>query len=396
MFSLLICLLVTLCLGQRTYEDYTVVRFYEMNEEVVQSFYEDDSLDVWQTNKIEGWADVMMHQDQLDKYLHLYPHKVILDNVQTELNRSAEENEKATAAAAGKPVAFDHFPVYSEVSNFVDQMVSAYPALASRVSLGNSYQGTNIFGINLGTSSNPNAPLFYIHCTIHAREWITTTTCCYIIEQLLTVDTNLLQYFNWVIVPIFNVDGYAYSHSSDRLWRKNRQPNSGSSCAGTDLNRNYGQGYGGPGSSNSPCSETYRGTQAWSGPEVQRERAYFNSWGAKAASVDIHSYGGYFLSPWGYTTTNPPDFSRMNELMVLGVNAIRGVNGRVYTHGSTSRTLYLASGGSSDWSYGESGVIPSYTIECYGSSFTPPVSWITPIATEVWAGVKALANEIGK
>jgi carboxypeptidase A2 len=362
-----------------------------MNEDAVNSFYE-DNLDVWATNKIEGWADVMIQRDQLDKYQNLYPHKMVIENVQAEVNRSNEENEQASASAVGKPYAFDHFPTYAEVRTFLNQMLSNYPTSQSQlVQLGSSYAGTPITGIRFGT--NANAPLFYIHCTIHAREWITTTTCCYIIEQLLTVDTNLLQDYTWVFIPVLNVDGYAYTRSNDRLWRKNRQPNSGSSCAGTDLNRNYATGWGGGGSSNDPCSEIYRGPGAWWGPEVALERDYFSG-KTIAAFVDIHSYGGYFLSPWGYTTTNPPAYTEMNRLMTAGVAAIRAINGRSYLYGPTSRTLYVASGGSSDWGYGAGGIIPSFTIECHGTSFTAPVSSITPIAREVYAGIKSLANNI--
>jgi murein tripeptide amidase MpaA len=41
-------------------------------------------------------------------------------------------------------------------------------------------------------------------------------------------------------MPLVNPDGYEYSWTTDRLWRKNRTPNLGSSCVGTDLNRNFG------------------------------------------------------------------------------------------------------------------------------------------------------------
>jgi len=57
--------------------------------------------------------------------------------------------------------------------------------------------------------------------------------------------------------------------------------------------------------------------------------------------------------------------------------------------------LYLTSGGTVDWSYGDGGVVQSYTIECFGSSFTPPASWITPMGREVYAGVKDIAVNFG-
>jgi len=100
------------------------------------------------------------------------------------------------------------------------------------------------------------------------------------------------------------------------------------------------------------------------------------------------------MSPWGYTYSLPPDFTEMNRLMVAATEGIRSVNGRYYDYGSSANVIYIASGGSDDWSYGGEGIIPSFTIEAYGTSFTPPVSNILPVAREIWAGLKALCNEI--
>jgi carboxypeptidase A2 len=363
-----------------------------MTEADVLSFYE-DKLDVWATNAIEGWADVMIHRDHLTKYLKLYPHKVTIHNVQAEINRSMEENNAAREAAVGKPYAFDYFPTYTEVVDWLREQAATYPDRARVVSLGSSYAGTDIQAIQLGTVGT--APLFFIHCTIHAREWITTTTCAYIIEQLLTVDTNLLQYYNWVIVPVLNVDGYAATHAGNRMWRKNRQPNSGSSCIGTDLNRNFAVGWSLPGASPQPCSDTYFGTSAFSGPEIDAERTFIAGWTTGlAAYVDIHAYGSMFMSPYGYTSSNPPDYSEMNRLMVSAVSAIRAINNRTYRHGTIYNVIYPASGGSNDWAYGDMQITPAYAIECYGTSFTAPVSQITPVAREVWAGVRAVAQNM--
>jgi len=393
-FLLLITIAITLCLGEeRTkYDDYSVVRLYGINGTDVQSFY-DLNIDVWAAqNSGDSWADLMLHQDQLSHFLDLYPnHKIVFENVQTELDRHYEENEKARANSIGLS-AWDHFPKYSEIPPWLQEQVRNYPNVARHINIGRTFEGRVIEGLSLGVDTA--RPLFFIHCTIHAREWITTTTCCYIIEQLLTMDTTLLQDFHWIIIPVLNIDGYIYTEST-RLWRKNRQPNSGSSCSGTDLNRNYANGFSGPGSGASPCEETYRGQYAFSAPETQAEsdflENYDRSW---AAYVDIHSYGGYFLSSWGSRTALPPHYTEMRGYMDTSVSAIRAVNGRTYASGSTANTLYLASGGSNDWTYGDEGIVPSFTIECYGTSFTAPVSQIVPIGREVWAGVRALANSI--
>lgn len=40
------------------------------------------------------------------------------------------------------------------------------------------------------------------------------------------------------ILPVMNPDGYEYSHTKDRMWRKNRAWHGGQ-CVGVDLNRNF-------------------------------------------------------------------------------------------------------------------------------------------------------------
>ena len=94
-------------------------------------------------------------------------------------------------------------------------------------------------------------------------------TVMYIIEQLVTTwgqDSDLKDVYDnteFVFVPIVNADGYAYTRKgrSERLWRKNRAKNAGSSCIGVDLNRNYGEHWCEVGASKSPCSDTYCGTK---------------------------------------------------------------------------------------------------------------------------------------
>jgi murein tripeptide amidase MpaA len=68
--------------------------------------------------------------------------------------------------------------------------------------------------------------------------------------------TQLLGHYEVHIMPMVNPDGYEYSHTTDRMWRKNRNPNGGA-CVGVDLNRNYDYGWLTAGSSRNPCSDVY-------------------------------------------------------------------------------------------------------------------------------------------
>lgn len=108
--------------------------------------------------------------------------------------------------------------------------------------------------------------------------------------------------FQFEILPIVNPDGFAYSQTTDRLWRKNRQPVSGSSCIGRDNNRNWNYQWAIPGgSSTDPCSDTYRGLAAGDSPETKAMQNHIL--GLKAAKgvrlyIDTHSYGQYALDAY--------------------------------------------------------------------------------------------------
>ena len=58
---------------------------------------------------------------------------------------------------------------------------------------------------------------------------------------------SLLSQLTFVIVPVVNPDGFVYTFTDDRFWRKNRRDDHG-----VDTNRNFGTAWGGPGSSGDP------------------------------------------------------------------------------------------------------------------------------------------------
>ena len=111
--------------------------------------------------------------------------------------------------------------------------------------IGESVQGNPIRAIIIGGSDG--GPAVYNQCGIHAREWITHSTCMYMIVELLEspdpLIRRLVDEIRFVFVPNGNPDGYVWSWapSGSRLWRENRAaPPAGSSCFGVDLNRNFG------------------------------------------------------------------------------------------------------------------------------------------------------------
>lgn len=61
---------------------------------------------------------------------------------------------------------------------------------------------------------------------IHAREWITPAVVTFMLKQLVedldAADSDLLDKLDWYILPVVNPDGYEYTRTGDRLWRKTR------------------------------------------------------------------------------------------------------------------------------------------------------------------------------
>nr|SVE83493.1 EOG090X00QE [Daphnia pulex] len=204
---------------------------------------------------------------------------------------------------------------------------------------------------------------------IHAREWISPAYVTWLIRELVENYAAHPQYvdnIDWYIMPVINPDGYRHTFAAngDRLWRKTRAPNAGSQCIGTDMNRNFGFHWDEGGSSDLPCGETYNGGAPFSAIESQIVRdAILSVASQSVVYLTVHSYGQYWLTPWGYTPEYPADYPQLYDLAVRAVDKLTAVYGTQYTIGTSTNVLYIASGGSDDWAKGGAGIPYSYTVE---------------------------------
>ncbi|MEV4626562.1 M14 family zinc carboxypeptidase [Micromonospora sp. NPDC049523] len=289
------------------------------------------------------------------------------------------------------PPADSNYHDYAELTAVINQVVSDHPTIARKSSIGSSYEGRDLPVIkisdNVGTDEAEPEILF--NSQQHAREHLTVEMAIYLLN-LFTDSygsdsriTNIVNTREIWIVPTVNPDGSEYdiATGSYRSWRKNRQPNSGSSNVGTDLNRNWGYNWGCcGGSSGTTSSETYRGPSAFSAPETQALRNFVNSrvvGGTQQikANIDFHTYSQLVLWPYGYTTANT----------AAGLNADQEATFRTLgqqmaaTNGYTpeqSSDLYITDGDSLDWLWATH-QIWAYTFEMYpgssgGGGFYPP------------------------
>ncbi len=285
---------------------------------------------------------------------------------------------------------------YAEMIAEVNAAVAQYPAIASKRVLGKTYEGRDIVAIkisdNVGTDESEPEVLY--DANHHAREHLTVEMALYLL-RLYTASyasdsrvKNVVDTREIWIIPSVNPDGAEYdiATGSYRSWRKNRQPNSGSSYVGTDLNRNYGYRWGCcGGSSGTTSSETYRGTAAFSAPESRVVRDFVLSrvvGGVQQikAAMDFHTYSELVLWPFGHTTANTTTgmtADQYNTFSTLGRQMAATNN---YTPQQSS-DLYVTDGDLLDYLWGTHKIF-AFTFEMYPTSssaggFYPPGSVIT-------------------
>ncbi|MEO3875063.1 M14 family zinc carboxypeptidase [Nonomuraea sp. B12E4] len=297
------------------------------------------------------------------------------------------------------PSADSQYHNFAELTADINALVAARSSIVSQTTFGTSYEGRPMRLIkisdNVGVDENEPEVLFTAHQ--HAREHLTVEMALYIMHLLADnygTDariTNLVNTREIWIMPDLNPDGgeYDIATGSYRSWRKNRQPNSGSSAVGTDLNRNWGYNWGCcGGSSGSFSSETYRGASAESAPEVRAASDWVRSrvvGGVQQIKthIDWHTYGELVLWPYGYTfndTAPGLTLDDRNAHATLGQNMASTNN---YTPQQAS-DLYITDGTIDDWLWGVYKIF-SFTFEMYpvGSNpgFYPPDEQIVPQTT---------------
>ncbi|MEV7612461.1 M14 family metallopeptidase [Streptomyces sp. NPDC089799] len=289
------------------------------------------------------------------------------------------------------PSADSRYHNYAEASAEIDQRIAQYPNIMSKRVIGKSYQGRDLVAIkisdNVGTDENEPEVLFTAHQ--HAREHLTVEMALYLLREFgedYGTDARVTNMVNgreiWII-PDLNPDGgeYDIATGSYRSWRKNRQPNSGSSYVGTDENRNWNYKWGCcGGSSGSKGSETYRGAAAESAPEVKvvsdfvRSRVVGGKQQIKAA-IDFHTYSELVLWPFGWTYNDTAPGLTADDLGAFKAVGQKMAASNGYT-AEQSSDLYITDGTIDDWLWGNQKIF-AYTFEMYptgsgGGGFYPP------------------------
>jgi len=342
-------------------------------------------LDIWEVH--DGRIVALVTRDELTEIARRgLAGEVVEPNVY-ELLAPARTREVTIAADPNETE--DRYHSYEEI---VQGLYELLPSGVAHVeSIGYTIEGRDIVAVKI--SDHPGVDedepeLLFVGCH-HAREWIAAEVPFYLARHLVgnyEVDAEISRWVDgceiW-IVPVVNPDGFEYSRTTDRLWRKNRRDN-GDGTFGVDLSRNYAHLWGREGSNPDTSSPNYRGTHPFSEPETQAIgdlvlRSEFRTF------LSYHSYAQLVIYPWGYTTLETPDHCLLSGMAQDMAALIGAVNDREYV----PRPLglwYLVSGAEIDWTYGQCG-IASLSIELRPTTpaqggFLLPASQIAPTCEE--------------
>ncbi|MBN1797401.1 MAG: hypothetical protein JW822_02420 [Spirochaetales bacterium] len=233
---------------------------------------------------------------------------------------------------------FNNYPDLEQTEQFTTYLSRKYPHLVKLHALGLTAEGRTIWALHIGSDKYPQShkPALLFTGLVHSDEWISLPVILYLVHKFTSTyeyDQDIQHIMDraslWFI-PVVNPDGYVYSRSGDRNWRKNRA-RYGNSFSGVDINRNFDVMWDIKGGfSKDPASRFYRGPSPASEPETKAlqelaARVHFQ------AAVDFHSFGQYILYPNGYSRTQCPDDELFRQMAARMAQEIINDGGSVYT-----------------------------------------------------------------
>ena len=378
-----------------------------------------------------GWADVIVSGLAQLTQLRLSGLRFETRDANVERSfaaaRAADARATTRAGAAGSalPSGRTTYRTYDDIQAELKQLVAQHPGLVRKVVFGASHQGRELSGVEIArdVDAADGRPVFFTMGVHHAREWPSAEAALEFAQLLVQEQAtprvdSILRNTRVVILPLVNPDGYVSSRNAfdpgDALFGQEpnvtlvesiippggvfayRRKNCNGEILGPQLpcelawgvdnNRNYGNLWGGPGSSSDVTSQSYHGP----GPRSEAEtRAVWNYVRTHHVTtlMSIHNVAALILRPPGVSGSGlAPDEARMKAIG----DAIGHAAGYTSQFGYE---LYDTAGTTEDDSYAATGGY-GYTIEMG----PPDGNFHMPYATGViaeWTGENPHASGRG-
>ncbi|KAK8101166.1 metallocarboxypeptidase ecm14 [Apiospora kogelbergensis] len=396
------------------------------------------NMDIWDSGP--GFTDMRLPKDGISPFLSTLPeslqstYMVLIDDLASAISATYPPSREATMPQKSRShqpegLFFRNYQPFETISTWLELLSSMFQGdLVEKISIGKTSEGRDIPALRVGlgpagsNAGSGSRKTILITGGLHAREWISISTVNYLAWSFVTsygqdelVD-RILDTYDIVFVPVVNPDGYEYTWTGDRLWRKTRQNTTMPYCPGVDLDHAFGYQWGPAESQTEPCSLTYGGE----GPFHAVEAAQLAQWAKNemrnnnvnfVAYLDLHSYSQQILWPYSYScSARVPNLENMMEVAMNIAKYMRLSSGDVYTvdsacqgevaigfgstygeEGASSRRVEQAGGSALDYFFHDIKAKYSYQIKLrdtgtYG--FLLPPSHIVPTGQEMFQALK--------
>ncbi|XP_023397824.1 carboxypeptidase O [Loxodonta africana] len=298
---------------------------------------------------------------------------------------------------------YNKYHPIEEIYQWMSQISEKYKDVVTQHFLGMTYETRPMNYLKISQPSNNPKKIIWMDCGIHAREWIAPAFCQWFVKEILQNYTDnsrirtLLSHLDFYILPVLNVDGYIYTWTTNRLWRKSRSSHNNGTCFGTDLNRNFNVSWCSIGASKDCQDITFCGTGPVSEPETKAVTSFIESEKENILCFfTMHSYGQLILAPYGYTKNKSSNHEELIEVGEKAANALKAKHGMTYRVGSSADILYSTSGSSRDWAR-DIGIPFSYTFELRDTGthgFILPEDQIQPTCEETMEAVLSVLDDV--
>ncbi|GAB0095999.1 uncharacterized protein DMENIID0001_114470 [Sergentomyia squamirostris] len=406
----------------------------------------------WKGPSLRGPTDLVIPSESL-AFLEeqLQNQRIVFEVVITDLQKAITySNPKMTRReqyevelAQGHPVTFYRYHRFDDIVKFLEFLQRKYPENVELSHFGRSYEGLPLIMVKVFSQSNGtmelrmsrkiksssigrkySKPVVLIEAGSHGREWISPAVAMWILNTLASgigrndSHSEIFRSVDWLIVPVLNPDGYEYTHTYDRLWRKTRsiprpeKPSFLSSlsfwnwfqgdsseevqnCTGTDLNRNWEYEWSKAGLNGKACGDLYSGTKAFSEPESRALQQFVMKHRKKiTVFLSLHSYGQMISIPKEIRGRNE-DLLDMAHVAAQALNGHSSLNR--YLVDESSEMLFPRPGASDSFMLNTIGVPYSYTVELRDTGthgFLLPPSYIEATARDAFDVIKAIVDNL--
>ena len=222
------------------------------------------------------------------------------------------------------------------INDAMTLLANAHPSFVQRITIGRSAERRDIHALKIGKGTRG----VLLIGGMHAREVVNPDLLLSLGSKLASAYATgtgisfgpvthsrttvrlLIENLAIFILPMANPDGrtHVFDEAGQRMWRKTRNRNAGSSCKGVDLNRHFDLLWeSGIGTTTDPCPGDFATSGVDSGDGVYKGRSPLRQPEAQAIEsllddnpdidclIDVHSYSNCVLYPWGHNPNQSTD-----------------------------------------------------------------------------------------